>query len=790
MGLDLSDLANQYSALAEDDTKAPKDREAALLFSVAEKHLEEEEDEDSALTAIDEALQIFREIDDSCGIADSVRLKIKALMLKDKRKEAQELGKEELSHFRDLGDKRGEGAVLLALAESSFDTVGSRRKDDSLMYAKQAKNAFRSLGDAKLEATTFLALAQIYIARATMVIDRRAEYAIAMDWAMEARKAFRKLDDKAMEAKALHAISVAHAGRKEYADALRNADKALSLFTDCDMKKFEGITLRIIAMWNILKKDWQEAVTPARQAIDTFRELGYGKGWEAAALDVLVQAYLGMEDVEKAEKSIDEALKKAKSANDTKCEGSVHEVAYMMRTELFQYDEALAAAEKAVEVHSNRGAVKDEAIMQYQIAYLQLEKKKLDEAQTAAKAALKLLLEVEDDKRVQAEEVAVSYALAEAYAAKKDDRQALDTLAEAKERAKIASDRKEEANALLLTCNVHLEKERYQDAEETAREALIICKEIQDERMEALAKAVVAESLMLKEDWHPAMQLAEEARGHMRFAGDGAGEVHMLLLISQIAVTHAEKTGPHNRMWPRSLQVVDEAVGLAQRQGEKRIVINALCVATYVFCAANKAEEGKKRIDEAKILSEDLGDKRLLAVVLLYAAQVYFMLKEDEAGDDACAKAIELFKKIGDEDGEARANEIAYREPEGIFVPVGEFMDGQPVPESMPGEAAAAPAPSAQVAAPAAPKGPDPRMLQAKLQAISRDLFTVDEVEADTPLLEAGLDSLSMLEFHGMVTRELPGITLSPTLLFDYPTIRELTDTLVETVTEQQAARG
>jgi len=63
MGLDLSDLANQYSALAEDDTKAPKDREAALLFSVAEKHLEEEEDEDSALTAIDEALQIFREIE-------------------------------------------------------------------------------------------------------------------------------------------------------------------------------------------------------------------------------------------------------------------------------------------------------------------------------------------------------------------------------------------------------------------------------------------------------------------------------------------------------------------------------------------------------------------------------------------------------------------------------------------------------------------------------------------------------------------------------------------------------
>merc|ERR1712183_638228 len=92
--------------------------------------------------------------------------------------------------------------------------------------------------------------------------------------------------------------------------------------------------------------------------------------------------------------------------------------------------------------------------------------------------------------------------------------------------------------------------------------------------------------------------------------------------------------------------------------------------------------------------------------------------------------------------------------------------------------------------APAAPKGPDPAMLANKLQAISKDLFTSDEdIDYDTPLLEAGLDSLSMLEFHAMVSKELPGVTLSPTLLFDYPTIRELTDNLVETVKEQGGGR-
>merc|ERR1712186_215055 len=90
----------------------------------------------------------------------------------------------------------------------------------------------------------------------------------------------------------------------------------------------------------------------------------------------------------------------------------------------------------------------------------------------------------------------------------------------------------------------------------------------------------------------------------------------------------------------------------------------------------------------------------------------------------------------------------------------------------------------AQAAAPqsvaAAPKGLDPAFVRKQLMTFVKDVMaTDDELELDSPFMEAGMDSLSSVSLMSMVAKEFQ-MALSPSLVFDFPTVRALEDHLVE----------
>ena len=60
-----------------------------------------------------------------------------------------------------------------------------------------------------------------------------------------------------------------------------------------------------------------------------------------------------------------------------------------------------------------------------------------------------------------------------------------------------------------------------------------------------------------------------------------------------------------------------------------------------------------------------------------------------------------------------------------------------------------------------------------KVHAIARELLHGD-FSADMPLMEAGLDSFGVMEFHSRLSHRLNAPSLPETLVFDYPTIRQL----------------
>ena len=56
-----------------------------------------------------------------------------------------------------------------------------------------------------------------------------------------------------------------------------------------------------------------------------------------------------------------------------------------------------------------------------------------------------------------------------------------------------------------------------------------------------------------------------------------------------------------------------------------------------------------------------------------------------------------------------------------------------------------------------------------------------ESLDMESPLMEAGVDSLASTELVNKINENL-GVSLGPTVLFDYPTIQDLTQHLVQTL--------
>ncbi|CAJ1397526.1 unnamed protein product [Effrenium voratum] len=90
------------------------------------------------------------------------------------------------------------------------------------------------------------------------------------------------------------------------------------------------------------------------------------------------------------------------------------------------------------------------------------------------------------------------------------------------------------------------------------------------------------------------------------------------------------------------------------------------------------------------------------------------------------------------------------------------------------------PAAPAASAVAEAPKGLDAALATKRLMSIVKDVIAADdEISADSPLMEAGMDSLSSVQLVTEVSKEFQ-MTLSPSLVFDFPNVASIVNHLVE----------
>lgn len=73
-------------------------------------------------------------------------------------------------------------------------------------------------------------------------------------------------------------------------------------------------------------------------------------------------------------------------------------------------------------------------------------------------------------------------------------------------------------------------------------------------------------------------------------------------------------------------------------------------------------------------------------------------------------------------------------------------------------------------------------VVSAKIKEVALAIIgdDADEVEADTPLMEAGLTSSTAVVMRDELVAAVPGVKISPTAMFDYPSIAAMTEMLME----------
>merc|ERR1711862_814784 len=77
--------------------------------------------------------------------------------------------------------------------------------------------------------------------------------------------------------------------------------------------------------------------------------------------------------------------------------------------------------------------------------------------------------------------------------------------------------------------------------------------------------------------------------------------------------------------------------------------------------------------------------------------------------------------------------------------------------------------------------GMDSAIVAKKITDIAKQIIGDDEdVEADVPLMQAGLTSNTAVLLRDELSKSMPGVNLPPTLMFDYPSIQSISDFIVD----------
>lgn len=823
-------LAAQYSAVAEDGSKSPAAREAAMHFSLAEQHLEESDDYEACLKTVDEALKGFRSVGDFKGVADAVRLKIHAYRSKadnlqhssltgrrsanEVLDEAERLATSEMATFKEKGDKRGEAAMKLCIAEINIDGRNSRKTLEASEAARDAQNL--RISDPALEAAISIMMVNVLLKeQARQDAKVAAEKALALYSSCNSRRGM---------AKAFHMVAYTKMLLDEFEDGLEAAEEARMLFRELGDKKLEAFENFVTAQYLVVKGKIVQALPIASDALNMFRAVKFGC-WTAHAYDQVVECHIAAGQRKEALRIAHSAVSEFTEAKDKRCEALALRTLSYAHAANDDLKEALSAAEESLMSCQGLQDQKWEARMHNEIAKIHIDQGDLKEATESLQEGILVMQSIQDkegeaellntltqvklaqnDTDAAQQSVAEQRALFQQTGDKSKEAstlmnlagclslegkldQAFDLVREAKEIGEDVGDKKVLARAWNMDCELLAATGRLEDALQAAEEMRRCMKDTGDQAKEAEAVGVLLNLHLQRDNPYEAVKLANEGLMLAKKSGDRRVQVTMWTLVATAQIALLTQDGQANlgKQATKALRPAQEALSMAKKLNDRELIGSALHTLANVQLRSGKAVEAMANLNEARSIFYKSGNKSWEISVVLLMAEAQIAKGMDDKAKELANTALDMARSCGDPDREKEANALIEKlTPKPTMPPPGQWVMQAPIavaqdPSGAAPAATPSPAESAAVVEAPGQKRLTPEIVQANVIEVAKQITGGDETElhGDIALMDAGLDSLSALSFRQTLS-QMMDVKLPSSFVFDYPTINEVTGRIIE----------
>jgi len=277
-----------------------------------------------------------------------------------------------------------------------------------------------------------------------------------------------------------------------------------------------------------------------------------------------------------------------------------------------------------------------------------------------------------------------------------------------------------------------------------------------------------------------AEQAATDSKKLAAGVHDRRAETEAQLMITQVLIAmNSDREVPEKGAHPleKALRSATDAVSLSGKTGDRSLQATARYWRAYLLAQTGRLPDAVRAAEEATAFFKKAEDDRGEAVSLILQGNILDMQEQKPQAKTIIELALQISQGIGDTDMEKDAQTLLDRiEGKGQFGQVVQQVVVQQASTAIQ-DAAAAPAAESVVAK---AKGLDPDYVRKQLMTFVKDVMASDdELELDSPFMEAGMDSLSSVSLMSMVAKEFQ-MALSPSLVFDFPTVRSLEEHLVE----------